>query len=297
MVRDRIPCDLITAARSRPKRGSFIGAAHIHARENRLGVPAPRILVVDDEPEVRSALRRGPESESRPIVESGSVASLFERFHADHAIDLATLDPSLGQDDGLALAGRLRAVRNVPIVMITARMTPIDRLTGLENDTDDYIVKPFHIREVLLRIRAVLRRYALERAQDPGNAANGTEAEASAATRFAFEAGVLDVISRGGCGRRWTARSTASSQGCARRSSRGSTRRNSSGPSGAWVTSSPETCGCRRATDRAGPSRRRRRYPRRPRLRGEERLAGAVQSVRRQGGSTPRSIWIVQCMM
>lgn len=150
-----------------------------------------RILVVDDEPEVRSALRRGLESERHTVVETGSAAGLLERFREDPTIDLVTLDLALGRDDGLGLAGRLRAIRNVPIVMITARMTPMDRLTGLENGADDYIVKPFHIREVLLRIRSVLRRYALERAQAPETTPNDMET-----TRFAFEVGVLDVRRR-----------------------------------------------------------------------------------------------------
>lgn len=146
-----------------------------------------RILVVDDEPEVRSVLRRGLESEHYEVVEAGNAAKLFRVFAQDSRIDLVTLDLTLGQDDGMPLAAQLRAIRNVPIVMITARVDPLDRVSGLEQGADDYVVKPFHIREVLLRIRAVLRRYELEQPED--STARG---EGARHARFSFAAGILD---------------------------------------------------------------------------------------------------------
>ena len=78
-------------------------------------------------------------------------------------VSLITLDLAVGHDDGLELARQVRALRNIPIVMITGKGAPFDRVVGLEHGADDYISKPFHIREVVLRIRSVLRRYHLEK--------------------------------------------------------------------------------------------------------------------------------------
>ena len=71
-----------------------------------------------------------------------------------------TLDLKLGGEDGLKVARDLRAKRNTPIIMITGKGDPIDRVVGLELGADDYIAKPFLMREVVARIRAVLRRYS-----------------------------------------------------------------------------------------------------------------------------------------
>ena len=101
-------------------------------------------------------------------------------------VDLITLDLTLGQEDGLELARRIRAMRNIPIVMITGRGGPIDRLAGLEHGADDYISKPFHIREVILRIHSVLRRYELEEGVP----------KSSAAQRYAFDLCILDPAKR-----------------------------------------------------------------------------------------------------
>lgn len=149
------------------------------------------ILVVDDEPEVRLALRCGLEAEGYAISEAGSMSALLHRLEEVPSISLITLDLMLGHEDGLLLARQIRAKRNVPIIMITARTAPMDRVTGLEHGADDYIVKPFHIREVLLRIRTVLRRYELEGKSDE----TATDSEAIEA-RYAFEAGVLDMKRR-----------------------------------------------------------------------------------------------------
>lgn len=75
-----------------------------------------------------------------------------------HKVALVTLDLSLRHEDGLAIARSVRALSNVPIVMVTARSDDVDRIVGLELGADDYITKPFNVREVLARVRAVLRR-------------------------------------------------------------------------------------------------------------------------------------------
>jgi two-component system OmpR family response regulator len=116
------------------------------------------ILVVDDEPEVRLLLRRCFEREGYAVSEAHNGEDLFQVL--DHGpVSLITLDLGLGGEDGLELARRVRARRNLPIVMISGKGDTIDRVVGLELGADDYISKPFHLREVLARVRAVLRRY------------------------------------------------------------------------------------------------------------------------------------------
>lgn len=116
------------------------------------------VLVVDDEPEVRETLRTGLESEGWQVSEAWDRSSLFDAI-ASNNIDIVTLDLKLGGTDGLELARELRNQRNIPVVMISGRSEPYDRVRGLENGADDYIVKPFLIREVVLRLKMTLERY------------------------------------------------------------------------------------------------------------------------------------------
>jgi DNA-binding response OmpR family regulator len=116
------------------------------------------ILVVDDEEPVRTLLRECFELEGYRVEEAGDAASALERI-MDTPVQLVTLDLNLGGDNGLELARQIRGRCNAPIVMITGKGDTIDRVVGLELGADDYIAKPFHVREVLARVRAVLRRY------------------------------------------------------------------------------------------------------------------------------------------
>ena len=134
------------------------------------------ILVVDDEAALRAILREAFEAEGFAVSEARDKAALLRSLETE-PVDLITLDLGLGREDGLELARQIRAMRNVPIVMITGRGAPIDRLAGLEHGADDYISKPFHIREVVLRIHNVLRRYELEESVP----------KPSAAQRYAFD--------------------------------------------------------------------------------------------------------------
>ena len=118
------------------------------------------ILVVDDNAEVRMILRRCFELEGYGVSEAKDGAEMRARLQSQ-TMSLITLDLKLGGEDGLALAREIRSTDNVPIVMITGKDDPIDRVVGLELGADDYITKPFHLREVLARVRAVLRRYDL----------------------------------------------------------------------------------------------------------------------------------------
>ncbi len=148
------------------------------------------VLVVDDEVSVRTALCQGLSEAGYEVSEAASRASLMNRLDSEPYVDLITLDLMLGNENGLLLARQIRARCNVPIVMITGRSTPIDRVTGLEHGADDYIVKPFHIREVLMRIETVLHRYALE-GKTGVPIGSGAEDE-----RYDIGIGTLDVHKR-----------------------------------------------------------------------------------------------------
>ena len=116
-----------------------------------------RILVVDDEPDVCRSIARylGREGFEVDTVANGDA---MYAVLADTKIDLIVLDLRLPGKDGLTLARELRQSSTIPIIMLTAKDDVIDRVVGLESGADDYVPKPFHPRELLARIRAVLRR-------------------------------------------------------------------------------------------------------------------------------------------
>ena len=147
------------------------------------------VLVVEDNDRVRSVLRRALESEGFSVLEAATKHEALDLFSkAD--VDLVTLDLKLGHADGLQLAREMRAISNVPLIMITGMHSEIARIIGLEHGADDYIVKPFNMRETMLRIRNVLRRYEAPLVQ--------TERSASAvvARVCAFDGCVLDLVKR-----------------------------------------------------------------------------------------------------
>jgi two-component system, OmpR family, response regulator len=154
----------------------------------RCPVQGAHILIVDDDQEVRALLRAALAVEGFRISEAKDGQELMSALQA--AIpDLITLDLNLNGEDGLKLARDVRSRLNVPIVMITGKGDIIDRVVGLELGADDYIAKPFHIREVLARLRAVLRRYE----NRPGPAADTGDA---ASERYEFEGWLLDIARR-----------------------------------------------------------------------------------------------------
>ena len=118
---------------------------------------ASHILIVEDEAKVRLLLRRCFEGEGYRVSEAGSGAEAVKLLAAG-SFDLVTLDLNLPDGDGLTVGREIRARSEVPIIMVTGKGDTIDRVVGLELGADDYITKPFHVREVLARVRAVLRR-------------------------------------------------------------------------------------------------------------------------------------------
>jgi len=119
---------------------------------------ARTVLIVEDDPRVRRVLRSALELEGFSALEAATKEEALDLFNQAQ-FDLVTLDLTLGQTDGLQLAREMRAIRNVPLVMITGKGSEIDRIVGLEHGADDYIVKPFNLRETMLRVHNVLRRY------------------------------------------------------------------------------------------------------------------------------------------
>lgn len=119
------------------------------------------ILIVDDETQITKVLRGYLEQGGYRVVIANDGAMALAQYKHEKP-DLVLLDLGLPQMDGIEVARRLRSTSNVPIIMVTARVEETDRLVGLELGADDYITKPFSPREVVARVRAVLRRAGAE---------------------------------------------------------------------------------------------------------------------------------------
>lgn len=148
---------------------------------------ATEILVVDDDPEIRSLLKTCFEREGYDVIEAPDAKKARAALERG-TISLITLDLTLGRDDGLSLAREIRASHDVPIVILSGKGDTVDRIVGLEVGADDYIAKPFSPREVLARVRAVLRRK--EGAQAP------VARPVCAHEVFSFGSWTLDITSR-----------------------------------------------------------------------------------------------------
>ncbi|HST18401.1 MAG TPA: response regulator transcription factor [Gaiellaceae bacterium] len=126
---------------------------------------SPTILLVDDEDSVRKVLAFPLERDGYDVVQAADGEEALQKFDA-HTVDLVVLDIMLPRLDGLEVCKRLRAKSAVPIIMLTARDDELDKVIGLELGADDYITKPFSIREFRSRVRALLRRARAPRAGD-----------------------------------------------------------------------------------------------------------------------------------
>ena len=115
-----------------------------------------RILVVDDEPQIRTVLRAYLTAEGFEVDEAGTGADALNALR--RAPDLVLLDIGLPDLSGLDVLGKIRAGSDVYVILLTARAEEVDKLVGLSVGADDYITKPFSPREVVARVRTVLRR-------------------------------------------------------------------------------------------------------------------------------------------
>lgn len=117
----------------------------------------PKILIVDDNKQITSVLEEYAKSSGYATVVAHNGVEAAEKFGRENP-DILLLDVMMPEKDGFAVCKEIRAVSNVPIIMITARGEDFEKIMGLEIGADDYIVKPFSSGEVMARIKAVLRR-------------------------------------------------------------------------------------------------------------------------------------------
>jgi DNA-binding response OmpR family regulator len=115
------------------------------------------VLIVDDDPKVRSLLRNVLTGDGFQTLEAETARDALSLMKSA-PIALVTLEIHLGADNGVELAREIRRTSQVPIIMLTGKADVIDRVVGLEVGADDYVTKPFHVRELVARIRSVLRR-------------------------------------------------------------------------------------------------------------------------------------------
>jgi DNA-binding response OmpR family regulator len=127
---------------------------------------ASTILLVDDEESIQKLLTYPLEREGFRVVAARDGEEALRRF-SEEPVDLVVLDLMLPKLDGLEVCKRLRSGSTVPIIMLTARDDELDKVLGLELGADDYITKPFSIREFRSRVRALLRRAASPRSGEP----------------------------------------------------------------------------------------------------------------------------------
>jgi two-component system OmpR family response regulator len=152
------------------------------------------VLVVDDEPRVRTMLRRYLSGEGMTVSDAGDGAGMRDTLEHE-TIDLVLLDLAMPGEDGLSLARYIRQRSEIPIIMLTGKGDLIDRVVGLEAGADDYITKPFELREVLARIRTVMRR-AAPRAPASSEPGSAPAADAAADEVLVFEGWRLDLLKR-----------------------------------------------------------------------------------------------------
>ena len=143
------------------------------------------LLIVDDDREIRNLLTEYLEQAGYRVSAVGEGKAMRRVLEANR-IDLVVLDLMLPGEDGLTLCRELRTRTNLPVLMLTARSDEVDRIVGLEMGADDYLSKPFNPRELLARIKSILRR-----AQ-----ALPTNMAADAVQRFCFAGWALDVATR-----------------------------------------------------------------------------------------------------
>lgn len=147
--------------------GAQTGSNPLHVAE----APRRRVLVVDDEANVREVLAQYLALEGWAVYQAGDGVEALAVAHAVPP-DLVILDLMLPGIDGLEVCRRLRATSAVPVLMLTARGDEMDKLEGFHVGTDDYVTKPFSPQEIVLRVRAILRR--LEATSVPAMVLDGT---------------------------------------------------------------------------------------------------------------------------
>lgn len=126
---------------------------------------APNVLIVEDDPALRTLVTRSLQQNGFNVRPAGSAPELWNVM-ADTPVDVVVLDIMLPGTNGLDLCRQVRQKSDVPIIFISAKGSEIDRVIGLEVGADDYLAKPFGTRELIARIRAILRRGRMDRQEE-----------------------------------------------------------------------------------------------------------------------------------
>jgi two-component system response regulator RegX3 len=134
--------------------------------------PGPRILIVEDEESLADSVRYNLEREGYEVFVVGDGRRAMERFRSEGAA-LVILDLMLPEMSGLDVCRMIRQESDVPIIMVTAKDAEADKVTGLELGADDYVTKPFSVRELVSRVRAHLRRAAMGASAAPDEVLSG----------------------------------------------------------------------------------------------------------------------------
>jgi two-component system response regulator RegX3 len=133
---------------------------------------APRILVVEDEESLADTVRYNLEREGYSVAVASDGRKALDRFRSDGP-SLVILDLMLPEMSGLDVCRQIRQISNVPIIMVTAKDSEADKVAGLEIGADDYVTKPFSVRELVSRVRAHLRRAGMRAAEPEDDVLSG----------------------------------------------------------------------------------------------------------------------------
>ena len=152
----------------------------------------PHILLVDDERDIRDPLASYLSRNGVRVTKAENAAAARQLLSA-YSIDLVLLDIMMPGEDGLSLAGFIRATMPTPIILLTAKAEETDRIVGLEIGADDYVTKPFSPRELLARIKAVLRR-----AGDQGGLVRAPDTDNYAFGDWLLRSGERELVDAGG---------------------------------------------------------------------------------------------------
>lgn len=126
----------------------------------------PRVIVCDDEADLRATVGEYLRRRGYDVSEATNAAELHAAVASNPEVDLVILDIAMPGEDGLTALGRLRGARDIAVIMLTASSELVDRVVGLELGADDYLGKPFELRELEARIKSVLRRTRTRRNPD-----------------------------------------------------------------------------------------------------------------------------------
>jgi DNA-binding response OmpR family regulator len=150
----------------------------------------PHVLIVDDERDILDPLASYLSKNGFRVSKARDAAAAREIIAA-HAIDIALIDIMMPGEDGLSLTGFIRATQKTPVILLTAKAEETDRIVGLELGADDYVTKPFSPRELVARIKAVLRRSSSDRVTAP-------DAEAFAIGDWVLRTGERELVGKDG---------------------------------------------------------------------------------------------------